>query len=166
VCVYNWVEQRCQLLWTCHVYVKVSQLLVLFLSRTSCFRSIPNVFYMKVFPLSTFTPVCYLSFGTLTYVTEQTHQILEMYFCMNDRKWDVSDETRLWWTFFFLALLAYCCDPGRECSSVQHTAFIFALWNGDTSWIFDPLNQHSSKSFHFYTVQENKIQSQTTNYLH
>jgi len=100
VFVYNWVEQMCQLLWTCHVYFKVPQLLVLFLSRTSCFRSIHNVFYLKVSPLSTFTPVCYLSFGTLTYVTEQTHQILEISFCMNERKWDVSDETRLWWTFF------------------------------------------------------------------
>ena len=114
---------------------------------------IRNSIFLKVSPLSTFTPVCYLSFGTLTYVTEQTHQILEIYFCMNERKLDVSDETRLCWNFF-LAVLAYCCDVGREYNSGQHTAFvIFALEIGDTSWIFDPLNQHSSKSFtEFFTT--------------
>jgi len=55
---------------------------------------------------------------------------------------------------FFLAVLAYCCDPGKDCNSGQHTAFvIFALEIGDTSWNFDPFNQHSSKSFtEFFTA--------------
>ena len=127
VCVCNWVEQRCQLLWTCHVYFKVLQLLVLFLSRTSCFRSIPNIFYLKVSPLSTFTPVCYLSFGTLTYVTEQTHQILEMSFCMNERKRAVSDETRLWWTFFWQCWrTAVTPEENATVDSTRRSSFL--LW--------------------------------------
>jgi hypothetical protein len=153
VCVYNWVLQRFQLLWACHVYLKIPQLQVLVLSRTSCFRSIPNVFYLKVSPLSTLTPVRCLSFGTVTYVTEQTHQILEMSFL-----WTKENEMSLLkhvcgGLFLGGAVLAYCCNPGRDCNIGQHTAFaIFALEIEDTRWIFDPLNQHSSKSFtEFFT---------------